>query len=289
MILSNLADVCRRSGLPVIEVPGWRTRGQRYKSGPRKDQLQQFESIETIAVHHTGTPARHDGDYPTLKTVRDGRKNLLGLLAQLGLGRSGTVYVIGAGVAWHAGETFYEWQNNWHAVGIEAEHPGAPADWSALQYGPYVRLCRTLADAYDVPIARVLGHKEIAKPKGRKPDPTFNMATFRRAVAASTAPTPKPPPKPPLPEDDMSDAQYRALNEKLDRVLTQTQVSQAVVEFLDRWREETGRQWTGEIGRDKVGRDETGRHLTAMHAKLDDLVTRLTAIEDKLNPKEPTT
>ena len=178
MILSNLATVCRASGLPVEEVDGWKTRGHG-----------SFESLEAIVAHHTGTPRTVPGDYPTLKTVRDGRPGLDGPLSQLGLGRSGKVYVIAAGVAWHAGVVFEEWQNNWHSLGIEAEHDGVSA-WPAVQYAAYVRLCWTLADAYDVPVSRVVGHKEIAKPLGRKPDPTFSMPQFRADVA---------PPK----EDDM--------------------------------------------------------------------------------------
>ena len=171
MLLTNLADVVRRSGLPVVEILGWKTRGHG-----------QFESIESIIDHHTGTPNSIPGDYPTLKTVRDGRPGLDGPLSQLGLGRSGIVYVIAAGVAWHAGATFEEWQDNWHAIGIEAEHPGGSAPWPAVQYNAYVRLNRALCDGYDVPYARVRGHKEIAKPLGRKPDPTFNMPAMRERV-----------------------------------------------------------------------------------------------------------
>ena len=56
-------------------------------------------------------------------------------------------------------------------------------------------LCRALADHYGVPNARVLGHREIAKPAGRKVDPNFDMTAFRAAVASSDAmPTPTPMP-----------------------------------------------------------------------------------------------
>jgi hypothetical protein len=199
MILTDLATVCRSSGLTVVEVPGWKTRGHGV-----------FEAIESITAHHTGSQASAKGDYPTLATVRDGRSDLRGPLSQLGLGRSGTVYVIAAGVAWHAGAVFEEWQNNWHAIGIEAEHPGGSAPWPKVQYDAYVRLCAALRIGYDVPVSRVVGHKEIAKPKGRKPDPNFDMDVFRDRVAAvrpAGGGTTTPPPEDEVTLDELMNAQ----------------------------------------------------------------------------------
>lgn len=190
MMLTNLADVVRTSGLPVVEVSGWKTRGHG-----------QMTSVEAIVCHHTAGPAT--GDYPSLRVVRDGRSGLPGPLSQLGLGRSGTVYVIAAGVCYHAGATFQTWQNNWHAIGIEAEATGTTT-WPKVQYDAYVKLCAALRRGYDVPNARVLGHKEVAKPAGRKPDPNFNMDTFRRQVAEAYA-------KPTTEDDDMSAEQYNNL------------------------------------------------------------------------------
>lgn len=170
MLLTDLADACRKSGLPVVEVDGWKTRGHGQMAG-----------VNTIVCHHTATPLSAAGDYPSLRIVRDGRSDLPGPLSQLGLGRDGTVYVIAAGVAWHAGATFFQRQDNWHAIGIEAEHPGI-GPWAPEQYAAYVRLVDALAEHYEVPLSNVQGHKEIAKPLGRKIDPNFDMTAFRRAV-----------------------------------------------------------------------------------------------------------
>jgi len=192
MMLTNLADVARTSGLRVVEVAGWRTRGHG-----------QMTSVESIICHHTAGPAT--GDYPSLRVVRDGRTGLAGPLSQLGLGRSGTVYVIAAGVSYHAGATFYTWQNNWHAIGIEAEATGVDP-WPSAQYNAYVKLCAALRRGYDVPNSRVLGHKEVAKPLGRKPDPNFNMDTFRAAVARAYAgPSTTPPTTEELSMSDISE------------------------------------------------------------------------------------
>lgn len=170
MMLTDLADVLRRAGLRVIEEPGWKTRGH----GP-------MTSVTSITLHHTAGPAT--GEAPSLGVVRDGRTGLPGPLAQLVLGRSGTWYVVAAGLAYHAGVTFYAWQGNAYAIGIEAEATGT-SPWPAEQYASFVRGARALADRYGVPYDRVMGHKEVAYPQGRKVDPNFDCAAFRAALNA---------------------------------------------------------------------------------------------------------
>lgn len=169
MMLTDLATACRKSGLKVEEVSGWKTRGHG-----------QMTSVETIVCHHTAGPAT--GNYPSLGVVRDGRAGLPGPLAQLGLGRDGTVYVIAAGVAYHAGDVRSTAYNNWRAIGIEAEATGVTT-WPEVQMDAYARLCAALCDHYDVPASRVLGHKEVCSPAGRKIDPNFDMAAFRGRIA----------------------------------------------------------------------------------------------------------
>jgi hypothetical protein len=171
MMLTDLADACRKSGLKVVEVDGWKTRGH----GP-------MTRVDSIVCHHTATSKAAAGDYPSLGIVRDGRSDLPGPLSQLGLGRSGTVYVIAAGVSYHAGETFETAQDNWHAIGIEAEADGLSV-WPAEQMDAYARLCRALIDHYQLNVSDVEGHKEVASPLGRKVDPNFDMSRFREAVA----------------------------------------------------------------------------------------------------------
>ena len=176
--LTDLADAARSSGLKVIEVHGWRTRGH----GP-------MSAVRGIMAHHTATSAKATGDYPSLRVVRDGHSTLAGPLAQLGLGRSGTVYVIAAGRCWHAGPVDDDRYTNSACIGIEAEHDGLTRTWPRAQYEAYVRLVRALQDWYKT--APVRGHKEAATPRGRKVDPTFDMNAFRAAVA-SCGPAKKP-------------------------------------------------------------------------------------------------
>lgn len=171
MLLTDLADACRKSGLTVLEVDGWQTRGHG-----------DFLGINSIVCHHTATSAKALGDYPSLRIVRDGRSDLPGPLSQLGLGRNGTVYVIAAGVAYHAGATFYPRQDNWHAIGIEAEADGL-SGWPEAQMDAYARLVYALTEHYGIPLSNVQGHKEVARPLGRKIDPNFDMTEFRQRVA----------------------------------------------------------------------------------------------------------
>lgn len=172
-LLLDLPQAAAKSGLRVVLVPGWRARtrpGGMAAGAPNG-----------IDVHHTATSSRAVGNYPTLGMIRSGRSDLEGPLAQLGLGRDGTVYVVAAGRANHAGKTDTVAASNGHAIGIEAEHPGV-GPWPERQYKAYVALCAALADHYGLPTSRVRGHKEVAVPHGRKTDPNFDMAAFRRAV-----------------------------------------------------------------------------------------------------------
>lgn len=168
----DLADAARSSGLQVVEVSGWKTRGKTPMNGPGG-----------IDCHHTATAAKAVGDIPTLRMLISGRSDLAGPLCHLGLSRTGVVYVVASGRANHAGATDLLKSSNSWAIGIEAEHPGVGA-WPSVQYQAYVRLCAALSRWYGIPNGLVRGHKEIAVPRGRKSDPNFDMGAFRSAVLA---------------------------------------------------------------------------------------------------------
>ncbi|CAF3707276.1 unnamed protein product [Rotaria sp. Silwood1] len=175
-MLTDLADILRGAGLTVVEIDGWKTRGHG-----------KMNSVKSILIHHTAGPAT--GDFPSLEVVRDGRSDLVGPLAQLGLGRTGTWYVIAAGRCYHAGKTIDDSIfGNSNAIGIEAEGTDIPstdtghAYWPEIQYQSYVQGVKALQIAYDMPTSHVLGHKEAAVPTGRKQDPNFSMDEFRAAL-----------------------------------------------------------------------------------------------------------
>jgi N-acetyl-anhydromuramyl-L-alanine amidase AmpD len=125
---------------------------------------------------------------PSLGIVRDGRPDLPGPLSQLGLGRDGTFYVIAAGRCNHAGAG--EWQSiktgNSSFIGIEAENTGLTNDfpWPQVQLDAYQRGVGAILKKINKSADFCCGHREYAEPKGRKPDPTFDMDAFRFAVTA---------------------------------------------------------------------------------------------------------
>lgn len=191
----NLATIARKTGYPVSEVSGWKTRGH----GPMGN------TVKPIVCHHTAgpEPERTESDYPSMRVVRDGRTGLPGPLAQYGIGFSGRIYVIAAGLSYHAGTGSWRgWSGNSVALGIEAED-GGDGDWTAAQLDVYPRLCAVICQFLGVGSAWVCGHKEWAP--GRKIDPAgIDMNDFRSKVSyylnnpskiaktGTTTPTPTP-------------------------------------------------------------------------------------------------
>lgn len=192
---TGLARVARKTNYPVVEVKGWKTRGQG-----------QMGAIKTIVPHHTAGPKA--GNAPSLNVVTHGRAGLRGALSHYVLGRDGTIYVVAAGLTWHAGKVRKSSYGNTHAIGIEAENTGLGEKWSTAQLDSYVKLCAALVKEFKLSASDVRAHKEICSPVGRKPDPNFSanglsMDEFRAAVKrgyfkkpAAPAPKPKPEAKP---------------------------------------------------------------------------------------------
>ncbi len=172
--LTWLPQVLKDAGLNVIEEPGWQERG-------RGDVGQ----IAGVICHHTG--GSKNGNLPTLPILINGREDLRGPLAQLGLGRDGTFHVIAAGRCNHAGKG--SWQSittgNSSFIGIEAENTGATNDspWPAVQLDAYRRGVAAILKHIKRGAEFCAGHKEYALPRGRKDDPDFDMVAFRAEVA----------------------------------------------------------------------------------------------------------
>jgi len=182
--LTWLPDALKNAGLKVSLVGGWENRGRG-----------NIGNIFGVICHHTAGPKT--GVMPSLNTLINGRSDLPGPLAQLGLGRDGTYFVIAAGRANHAGDGI--WQGfrtgNSNFVGIEGENTGLPNDlpWPEAQMDAYRRGVAAILKHVNQGAEFCAGHKEYALPAGRKPDPTFDMNDFRSAVNSlitGTAPSP---------------------------------------------------------------------------------------------------
>ena len=181
--LTWLPEVLEDAGLKVAEQPGWRTRG--------RDEM---GVVKGVMCHHTSGSAR--GIMPSLGVITDGRPDLPGPLAQLGLGRDGTFFVVAAGRCNHAGRGIWQGLStgNSNFIGIEAENAGSANDpWPAVQLDAYRRGVAAILRKIGANAIMCCGHKEYALPHGRKDDPSFDMVDFRTQVAgilAGTAPDP---------------------------------------------------------------------------------------------------
>lgn len=164
-----LLDACALTGYPVIAESNWMTAGHG-----------NFTSLEGVIGHHTA--GRATLEYPSRRVVRDGRSDLPGPLANLGLGRSGTIYVVAAGVAWHAGVS--DWAGfvnlNKTFLGIEAEDDGT-GSWTKEQLDCYPRLVAALLHYMKKDGSRYASHRSVANPFGRKPDPAKISDEWMRA------------------------------------------------------------------------------------------------------------
>ena len=170
-LASRLERAVKNAGVKYKKVSGWASRGHGTMG-----------SIQSVICHHTAGPK--SGNSPSLNVVAYGRPGLSGPLAQLFLARDGTVYLVAAGISYHAGRVSSNTYSNSHAIGIEAEATGLDS-WPAHQINEYAKLCKALIKEFGLSTSRVRGHKEVAVPRGRKPDPNFSMSDFRKKVGGA--------------------------------------------------------------------------------------------------------
>jgi hypothetical protein len=148
-----------------------------------------------LVLHHND----HDDDgvaditEGALDVLRYGNGVTPGPLAQFGLGRKGTIWVLAAGRANHAG--YGEWldlplHDNGAVWGIEAQNDGEEA-WPPVQIRAYICLAAALARATGFTHEYICSHKEwrkdwidLSDPERQpKPDPhSIDMDWFREQV-----------------------------------------------------------------------------------------------------------
>jgi hypothetical protein len=202
-----LADVLKTYDGPrlkVRELPGWNNSGH----GDMKD-------LWGVMIHHTGNATE------PAESIRRGRPDLQGPLAQLHIAQDGTVTVVAVGVCWHAGAGNYPGiptdNANYHLIGIECAWPrdtslnAATAGREAWPPAQIIAMRDTTAAILlrlGVGPERVIGHKEWAGQRQGKWDPgALSMDWFRGEVgkamrgdfkqARPIQPPPPPPPAPP--------------------------------------------------------------------------------------------
>ena len=198
-----LEDVLRPAlGARLKTLPGWQDSGHG-----------DFKDIRGVMVHHTGNSRE------TAESIRNGRPDLAGPLANLHIAPDGTVTIVAVGVCWHAGVGSYPWlptnNANWHMIGIECAWPTVAANgsfneherWPDAQIIAMRDTCAALATKLGVDASHVIGHKEYAGAAQGKWDPgNIDMNWFRGEVTKdmrgefdTKPPVVVPPPPPVLP------------------------------------------------------------------------------------------
>lgn len=172
--LTWMPRVLRQAGLKIAETPGWVDRGRG-----------NMRQVRGVMCHHTA--GKRDKNMPSLEKLVNGRTNLRGPLCHLGLGRDGTYYMVGAGIANHAGPGRWKGFSNGGSgfIGIEAENMGYPDrdPWPNVQIDAFIRGVASLLSHLNLPADRCCSHREWALPPGRKVDPhSIDMDDFRQKV-----------------------------------------------------------------------------------------------------------
>lgn len=170
--LTDLADVCRRAGLQVVELDGWQTRAR--SSGGYADG-----GPWCVMLHHTASAGngRQDADYCTFGSSDRPVTNLV-------LGRDAIVYVCAAGATntngkggplrLSNGRTVAADQMNLRAVAIEMSNNGVGMAYPTGMVDAMFALVIALADAYlGGDVSLVAGHVDWTT---RKIDPATAAA-----------------------------------------------------------------------------------------------------------------
>jgi N-acetyl-anhydromuramyl-L-alanine amidase AmpD len=170
-----LPQVLRAEGLTVVEVAGWATRGKTTQLAPK-----------VVIAHHTATRAS-TSDTAVIALLVKGRPDLPGPLCHVGLSRDGTVHLIAAGKANHAGAgTWKGVTGSVNTFGIEAYNDGLGGEpWPQVQLDAYDRICSAVLRHESRDASWLCAHREWATPAGRKPDPVgIDMGQMRSRVQA---------------------------------------------------------------------------------------------------------
>ncbi|MER5783731.1 peptidoglycan-binding protein [Streptomyces mobaraensis] len=187
MTPDRLLDVLRAEGVRVVEYGSWRThdRAGHGAWGP----------INGVVIHHTVS----SGTESSVELCYDGYAELPGPLCHGVIAKDGTVYLISAGRANHAGAgdadvlaaviaerplpepTDMNTDGNARFYGFECVNLGNGADpWPAEQLDAIERVSAAICRAYGWSAASVIGHKEWTN---QKSDPRgFSMTTMRERI-----------------------------------------------------------------------------------------------------------
>ena len=155
---AGVIEAVRDWGLPVVEHVGWQTRGDDFFDPKghvlHHDVASHTETLpNSMIVGRADNPATADDEF------------LPGPLCNFWLARSGTVHLVAAGEANHAGVGGFNGLSGNHSVwGTEMNNLGHPTDpWPDAQLDAMARLAAATADFSGFTAATVCGHKNGAR------------------------------------------------------------------------------------------------------------------------------
>lgn len=188
----RLVSALKAEGVTVAEHAGWRSHN--------RNAVGAWGPVNGVLIHHTAGTS-------SAALVYGGRSDLPGPLAHTHLAKNGTATMVSAGRANHAGKAAQNAfaavvaesathpkpsaasgtvDGNQHFYGIEIENLGNGRDpYPTAQYDAAVCWAAAICRAHGWGANSVVGHKETSI-EG-KIDPSFDMNTFRRDVAARLA------------------------------------------------------------------------------------------------------
>ncbi len=141
------------------------------------------KDIDTIVLHHTASN-NGKGDLAHMRNPSSQ------VSAHYMLDKDGTIYqLVGDSKrAWHAGKGELHGvptDVNGRSIGIEIVNDGSgKTPFTEAQYKSLGKLVGYLKREYDVPGGNIVGHKDVAVPKGRKndPAPNFDWQRLRNSI-----------------------------------------------------------------------------------------------------------
>lgn len=143
--------------------------------------------IDTIVIHHTGGGSVSGALEHWLRPDVTASAHYI-------VDFAGNVYHIikDEMQAYHAGESELDgrrWVNQF-SLGIELLGDGNVKQFTKEQIDSTLSLCATLCSRYNVKVSRVVGHSDVALPKGRKVDPGkyFPWVDFRQQLSQRGVP-----------------------------------------------------------------------------------------------------
>lgn len=171
-----MAAAFRKRGLRVRAVQGWKTRSAGGSFSPRG-----------VIFHHTASN-KDSGPVPSLAICTNGHSGIPGPLCNVLIGRDGTVHLIAAGQANHAGlggpfRNIPQDSANAFMIGVEVENNGVGEKWSP----ELLRTCDLVFATLLLGLRRrsgwLIGHKEWAPTRKIDPSP-LDMDKVRSRVRA---------------------------------------------------------------------------------------------------------